>query len=61
MLVRALISFSGIVSMGMGEVREIKDKATVKDLLSCGYVEQVDKEPPTEKAKKATKKAADAL
>lgn len=61
MLVKALVSFSGIISMGSGEVREIKDKAMAKDLLSCGYVEQVDKEPPVEKAKKATKKAGDAL
>ena len=61
MLVRALVSFSGTVSMGKGEEREIKDKATVKDLLSCGYVEQVDKEPPAEKVKKTAKKAGDAL
>ena len=61
MLVRALVSFSGIVSMGMGEEKEIKDKAIAKDLLSCGYVEQVDKDPPAEKAKRAEKKAGDAL
>lgn len=56
MLVKALVSFSGTVSMGLGEVKEIKDKATAKDLLSCGYVELVDKETPVEKVKKAGKK-----
>lgn len=61
MLVKALVSFSGTVSMGVGEVKEIADKATAKDLLSCGYVVQLDKEQPVEKVKKATKKAGDAL
>ena len=41
MLVKALVSFSGVISMGLGEERDIKDKAIVKDLLACGYVEQV--------------------
>ena len=61
MKVKAIVSFSGAVSMGLGEVREIKDKAILKDLLNAGYIEEVDKEPPVEKAKKATKKAGDAL
>lgn len=58
MLVKALVSFSGVISMGLGEERDIKDKAIVKDLLACGYVEQVEKEQPV---KKTAKKAGDAL
>ena len=43
MKVRALIGFCGLVSMRKGEVREIRDKDIVTDLLRAGYVEQVDK------------------
>lgn len=49
---KALISFSGVVSMTVGEVREISDLAVVKDLLKAGYIEEVKAE------KKAVKKAA---
>lgn len=38
---RAKISFSGIFSMRKGEVKEIKDKYIVKDLLKAGYIEEV--------------------
>lgn len=38
---RALVSFSGLVSMAKGQVREIKDKAIVADLLKAGYIEEV--------------------
>lgn len=59
---KALVSFSGLISMGLGEVREIKDKAVAKDLLEAGYVEQVgDDSPAPEKARKAAKKGGDAL
>jgi hypothetical protein len=44
--VKALVSFSGQVTMAIGEVKEIKDKATCKDLLQAGYVEEVK---PTKK------------
>ena len=43
MKVRALISFSGLVSMRKGEVKEIRDKNIVTDLLRAGYVEQMEK------------------
>ena len=39
---RAKISFSGIFSMRKGEVKEIKDKNIVKDLLNAGYIEKVE-------------------
>ena len=43
MKVKALIGFSGLVSMRKGEVRDIRDKAIVTDLLRAGYVEQIEK------------------
>jgi hypothetical protein len=65
---RALISFSGLVSMRKGEVREISDNEVVKDLLSAGYIEEVKSEKtktekPEEvkpKAEKSTKKKTSA-
>ena len=55
---KALKSFSGLISMARGEIREIKDSALVADLLKCGYIEEAGeeavKEVPAEK--KATKK-----
>lgn len=38
---RALKSFSGIISMHEGEVREIDDAELVADLLRAGYIEEV--------------------
>lgn len=38
---KALISFSGKVSMSKGQVKEIKDKEIIKDLLKAGYIEEV--------------------
>ena len=50
---RALVSFTGSVSMAGGEVREISDLAIAKNLLKVGYVEEV-KEKVTEKVTKDT-------
>ena len=49
MKVRALISFSGLVSMRKGEEKEIRDKNIVADLLRAGYIEQIEK-PKTKKS-----------
>lgn len=38
---RAKIGFSGLISMTKGEVKEIKNKALVKDLLKAGYIEEI--------------------
>lgn len=38
---KALKSFSGIISMHEGEVREIDDAELVADLLRAGYIEEV--------------------
>ena len=56
---KALISFSGIVSMAGGEVREISDLSIAEDLLRAGYIEKVEDKPVAEekpKAKPAKKK-----
>lgn len=41
MLYKALVSFSGKVSMTMDEVREISDQSIAKDLLHAGLIEEV--------------------
>ena len=51
MMYKALISFTGIVSMTKGEVREISDLAIANDLLKVKYVEEVK-----EKKAKSTKR-----
>ena len=38
---RAKVGFSGLISMRKGEVRQIKDKNIVKDLLKAGYIEEI--------------------
>lgn len=38
---RALISFSGNITMSMGEVREIENKGIANDLLNAGYIEEL--------------------
>ena len=38
---RALIGFAGLITMKKGEVKEIKDKKIVKDLLNAGYIEEI--------------------
>lgn len=47
---RALVSFSGVISMTLNEEREITDKNLIKDLVKAGYIEKV---------KTADKKKAD--
>lgn len=49
---KALVGFSGKVSMSKGEEKEIKDKCIVDDLLKAGYIE------PTEKPKTTSKKTS---
>ena len=53
---RALISFSGLVSMGKGDVGEIPDKTVAMDLLNCGYIEAVEEVKQPEPPKKKTTK-----
>lgn len=60
---KALVSFSGLISMAMGEVRDIPDKSVVKDLLKAGYIMELKADKPkgepevkTSKARKEKKK-----
>ena len=61
MLYRATVSFSGLISMAGGEVRDLSDQAIIDDLLQAGYIMDVNDELPKEaeeKPKKTTKKPA---
>lgn len=49
--VKAKVSFAGIITMGVGEVRDVSDDEIVKDLVSAGYVEKV-KTPAKKKEEK---------
>ncbi len=40
---KALVSFSGKITMIKGEVKEITDKALVEDLTSAGFIEKTSK------------------
>lgn len=61
---KALKSFSGLVSMVSGEIKDISDPLVVKDLVKAGYIVEV--KPAKTKAeveaevkpKKTTKKTA---
>lgn len=60
---KALVSFSGVINMAMGEVREISDPALVADLSAAGYIEPVKgksapaaEEPVVKKGKATPKK-----
>lgn len=41
---KALVSFTGLITMRKNEVKEIKDKKIVKDLLKAGYIVEVKPE-----------------
>lgn len=60
LMYKATKSFSGIISMKKGDVREIKDDEVAKDLIRAGYVmELADESKPkaTASSKKSAKKA----
>ena len=46
MKVKALVSFSGIITMALGEEKEIENEIIYADLLQAGYVVEVKKEIP---------------
>lgn len=50
---KALKSFSGLISMAMGEVREITNSSLINDLLKAGYIEA---EKPKKESKSNKKK-----
>lgn len=49
MLYKALVSFSGKISMVTDEVREIPDPAVADDLVRAGYIEPVKEEKKKKK------------
>ena len=44
---KAFVSFSGLVSMRKGEVKDIKDKEIAKDLLRAKYIEPLERKKKT--------------
>lgn len=48
MKIKALVSFSGALSMKLGEVREIENKVILKDLLRAKYIEELIEKPNKE-------------
>lgn len=46
---KALVSFSGIISMAMGEIREISDKSIADDLLKNNYIIELKEIKPVKK------------
>ena len=53
---KALKSFSGVISMAEGDIKDISNPIILKDLVKAGYIEEV--KPAETKAKK--KKTAEA-
>lgn len=41
---RALITFSGIISMAQGEIREIDNQEVIADLLRAKFIEPAEEE-----------------
>ena len=63
---KALVSFSGIISMAMGDIREIEDASLVDDLTKAGYIiphetelEEVEEKPKKKTARKGKAKNED--
>ena len=57
---KALVSFSGRVSMVKGEVRDINDPVVVADLLKANYIVDLEakKKAADNAAKKSTKRSS---
>lgn len=55
MAYRALVSFSGVLSMVKGEVREITDEAVANDLVKSGYITDLSEKQKTAKSSKSSK------
>ena len=53
MVYKALTSFSGVISMAMGESRELPDSPIVTELLKVGYLQEV--KPKAQKVQEAEK------
>ena len=51
MIVKAQVSFSGLISMYAGETRDIPAGEVLNDLLAAGYVEPVEEKQPKKRGK----------
>lgn len=40
MLYIALVSFSGVIEMAQGEIRELTDEFLINDLTKAGYIQE---------------------
>ena len=49
MKVRALVCFVGLVSMRKNEVKDIRNKKIVTDLIRAGYVEPIEDQKEDQK------------
>ena len=49
MIVKAQVSFSGLISMYAGETRDIPAGEVLNDLLAAGYVEPMEEKQPKKK------------
>ena len=60
MAYKATKSFSGVISMKKGDVRDITNEEVAKDLLRAGYVIELadESKPEIKPVKKATSKKA---
>ena len=57
MAYRALKTFTGVITMVKGEVREIKDEALVKDLVKNGFIVSLSEKKAEKKEPEAEVKA----
>lgn len=55
MAYRALVSFTGVLSMVKGEVRDITNEEVAKDLVKCGYITDLSEKQKTAKGSKSAK------
>lgn len=59
MIYKATKSFSGLVNMKKGEVKEIKNEEIANDLLRAGFVMALDDEKPVKSTSKKSSKKND--
>ena len=51
MIVKAQVSFFGLISMYVGETRDIPEGEVLNDLLAAGYVEPMEEKQPKKRGK----------
>lgn len=56
---KALVNFGGVVSMHVGEVKNISDVNIAKDLLKAGYITEIKPAEKAKQAKETTEKATE--